>query len=170
MLVALLAPLALHMPMHGGYTTRSGVVRMQSGTRNPLRLAVLKLGATEPAFSSPLNGEVRDGEYLCAGCSATVFDSTGKYTCPCGWPSFWKTAGDVKYKKEWDGRVEASCNSCNGHLGHVFSDGPAVQADNVVPESDPKCGQRHPRYCINGASLTFKAREDNVAGSLADDN
>lgn len=60
-----------------------------SGTQNPLRLAVLKLGVTEPRFTSPLNYEERDGIYNCAGCGTTLFDSRGKYNSGSGWPSFW---------------------------------------------------------------------------------
>ena len=132
------------------------------GTRNPLRLAVLKLGATEPAFTSPLNGETRAGDYTCAGCGKTIFLSTGKYSSGCGWPSFYCSAGDsaVSYKKEWDGRVEVRCQACEGHLGHVFGDGPRMSPDDVVPETDPKYRGVHPRFCINGAALKFNAADD----------
>ena len=94
-------------------------MEQQQGTRNPLRLAVLKLGATEPAFTSPLHQETSAGRYECAGCGTTLFDSTGKYSCPCGWPSFYASAGEdlLQYKREWDGRIEVSCKCCNGHLG-----------------------------------------------------
>ena len=132
------------------------------GTRNPLRLAVLKLGATEPAFSSPLNGEMRAGDYACAGCGKTIFMSEGKYSSGCGWPAFYRSAGDgaVSYRKEWDGRVEVRCQACEGHLGHVFGDGPRASPDEVVPETDPKCRGRHPRFCINGASLKFNPADE----------
>lgn len=138
-------------------------MEQQQGTRNPLRLAVLKLGATEPAFTSPLHQETSAGRYECAGCGTTLFDSTGKYSCPCGWPSFYRSAAEdlLQYKREWDGRVEVSCKCCNGHLGHVFSDGPRVLPDDSVPESDPKYRSvgRHPRFCINGASLWFRPEQ-----------
>ena len=109
-----------------------------SGTINPLRLAVLKLGFTEPRFTSPLNYETRAGIYKCANCKSTLFDSTGKYDSKSGWPSFWKTAttdidddndgrgveNRITLTREWDGRIECSCSTCGGHLGHVFPDGP----------------------------------------------
>ncbi len=90
-----------------------------SGTVNPLRLAVLKLGLTELKYTSPLNYEKRAGSYECANCGTKLFDSSGKYDSGSGWPSFWKTseADRVAYKREWDGRVEVSCKNCGGHLG-----------------------------------------------------
>mmetsp|Transcript_53209 Transcript_53209/g.64140 ORF Transcript_53209/g.64140 Transcript_53209/m.64140 type:complete len:219 (-) Transcript_53209:157-813(-) len=134
-----------------------------AGTKNPLRLAVLKLGMTELRYTSPLNYEKRNGAYRCANCSAELFSSEGKYDSGSGWPSFWKTAGDgvVSLKKEWDGRVECSCGSCGGHLGHVFMDGPRgseVDEGELMraPGSDPRGGGgRLPRFCVNGASLRF---------------
>jgi len=139
-----------------------------SGTKNPLRLAVLKLGVTEPRFTSPLNYEERDGIYKCAGCGTTLFDSRGKYNSGSGWPSFWcGTEQDrIKLKREWDGRVECSCAKCGGHLGHVFPDGPkpddkadlGVTIDDVMPAFRSPGGKlptRLPRFCVNGAALTF---------------
>lgn len=98
----------------------------QSKTWNPFRLAVLKLGITEPAWTSPLNYNNEAGSYRCANCASVLFESDGKYDSGSGWPSFWRTSaiGRVALKKEWDGRVECTCKSCGGHLGHVFGDGP----------------------------------------------
>lgn len=143
----------------------------KSGTNNPLRLAVLKLGLTELKWTSPLNYEKRAGVYSCANCGTVLFDSKGKYDSGSGWPSFWKTADAdrVAYKKEWDGRMECTCKKCKGHLGHAFPDGPrridlseelleAVPSDDLNT-SDPKnVYTRLPRYCVNGASLKFQER------------
>ena len=84
------------------------------GTFNPLRLAVLKLGLTELKYTSPLNYENRVGEYDCANCGTTLFDSNGKYDSGSGWPSFWKTSNEdrVDYSREWDGRTEVRCKNC----------------------------------------------------------
>mmetsp|Transcript_13153 Transcript_13153/g.27177 ORF Transcript_13153/g.27177 Transcript_13153/m.27177 type:complete len:229 (-) Transcript_13153:463-1149(-) len=143
----------------------------QFGTWNPLRLAVLKLGFTELRFTSPLNYEKRSGSYNCANCGTVLFDSVGKYNSGTGWPSFWRTAeGNVSLVREWDGRMECTCENCGGHLGHVFPDGPRrseVSALDLepIPESDVKVGSaensssRLPRYCMNGASLRFEPRE-----------
>lgn len=96
------------------------------GTWNPFSLLVLKLGFTEPAWTSSLNYKKAKGIYQCAYCRSPLFSSAAKYDSGSGWPSFWKTIADdkVSLKKEWDGRIECRCANCGGHLGHVFPDGP----------------------------------------------
>jgi len=139
----------------------------QVQTRNPLRLAVLRLGLTEPAATSPLNYGKYDGIFSCAYCGLPLFDSNSKYNSGSGWPSFWRTIDDdaVKYKTELDGRLECQCKRCSSHLGHVFLDGPrpAEVAQDVLqaaPETDPrgKFSAYLPRFCMNGAALTYKER------------
>lgn len=145
-----------------------------SGTWNPLSLAVLRLGFTEPAWTSPLNYQKATGTYKCASCGTSLFSSSGKFDSGSGWPSFWKTISSdrVELKKEWDGRIECRCQKCKGHLGHVFPDGPqrgSLDAMELasVPETDPQIGykvqndvnssfSRMPRYCVNGAALKFE--------------
>ncbi|EOD21620.1 methionine-R-sulfoxide reductase [Emiliania huxleyi CCMP1516] len=145
-----------------------------TATRSPLRLAVLRLGLTEPAWTSPLNFGVRDGAFACAGCSAILFDSSAKFDSGTGWPSFWRTAAEsaVGYREEYAGggyldggsvrsATEVHCEACGGHLGHVFLDGPAIEDTApalAVPPSDPRAGARRPRFCVNGAALRFRAR------------
>eukprot|EP00536_Pseudo-nitzschia_multiseries_P008153 jgi/Psemu1/305529/fgenesh1_kg.203_\ len=139
-------------------------------TWNPLRLMVLKLGFTEPRWSSPLNYGKKDGVFSCAYCGLELFDSNGKYDSGSGWPSFWRSIedGHVSYKKEWDGRLECTCGRCNSHLGHVFLDGPLPDKVpktlfETAPPSDPR-GRREngylPRFCVNGASLTFDENKE----------
>mmetsp|Transcript_23584 Transcript_23584/g.35160 ORF Transcript_23584/g.35160 Transcript_23584/m.35160 type:complete len:222 (+) Transcript_23584:59-724(+) len=145
-----------------------------AGTWNPLSLAVLRLGFTEPAWTSPLNYQKAEGVYKCASCGTALFSSNGKFDSGSGWPSFWKTvsSGRVELKKEWDGRIECKCQKCKGHLGHVFPDGPqrgSLDAMELatIPETDPQIGykdqndsdssfSRMPRYCVNGAALKFE--------------
>eukprot|EP00804_Cyclotella_cryptica_P028333 CCRYP_013191-RA/>CCRYP_013191-RA protein AED:0.17 eAED:-0.06 QI:0/0/0/1/1/1/2/0/146 len=133
------------------------------GTWNPLSLAVLKLGFTEPAWTSPLNYNKSEGVYRCASCLSPLFSSSAKYDSGSGWPSFWKTVAPnrVALKREWDGRIECLCANCNGHLDEL----------KTVPETDPKIGynvqqsgefdkssskySRMPRFCINGLALRF---------------
>jgi peptide-methionine (R)-S-oxide reductase len=137
-------------------------------TWNPLRLSVLRLGLTEPAMTSPLNYGQYNGIFNCAYCGQVLFDSSAKYDSGTGWPSFWRTAGldSVKYKRELNGSLECQCQRCSSHLGHVFLDGPrpsTVAADVLAgkPASDPERsdGQYLPRYCMNGAALTYTPRE-----------
>jgi peptide-methionine (R)-S-oxide reductase len=153
----------------------------KTGTWNPLSLAILKLGFTEPAWTSPYNYKNDEGSYVCANCKTPLFPSSSKYDSGSGWPSFWKTidSNKVALEKSWDGRIEATCNNCGGHLGHVFPDGPTrgkLDANELatVPDSDPDIGykaaqgndaggeksqfSRMPRYCINGAALKFEEK------------
>lgn len=81
------------------------------GTWNPFSLAVLKLGFTEPAWTSPLNYKNANGIYACANCRSPLFSSSGKYDSGSGWPSFWKTIENnrVVLERNWDGRMECKC-------------------------------------------------------------
>jgi hypothetical protein len=93
------------------------------GTWNPFSLAVLRLGLTEPAWTSPLNYKKANGTYICANCRSPLFSSSGKYDSGSGWPSFWKTieSNRVSLERNWDGRIECKCASwyvtciVNGH-------------------------------------------------------
>lgn len=100
--------------------------------------------ATEPAGSSPLNGEDRNGTFVCAACYLPLFSSDTKYESGTGWPSFWAAHEkhmDTKtdYKAFWP-RTEYHCVRCGGHQGHIFDDG---------PEPTGK------RWCNNGLALKF---------------
>lgn len=107
---------------------------------------VLRMKGTERAGTSPLNGEKRTGAFVCAGCGAPLFSSDTKFNSGTGWPSFFQPIADGAIEEEEDNgffmrRTEVHCAKCDGHLGHVFPDGP--QPTGL-------------RYCINGVSLKFK--------------
>ena len=105
---------------------------------------ILRQEGTEHPYTSPLDSEKRQGEYLCAGCKTALFNSKMKYDSGTGWPSFFEhypnvIATKLDFKLLLP-RTEYHCAVCEGHQGHVFNDGP------------PPTGKR---YCNNGAGLTF---------------
>jgi len=106
---------------------------------------VLRKAGTERAFTGELNFNKEEGLYVCAGCQTPLYESKYKYDSGSGWPSFDRGIEenleyDVDYKIGYP-RSELKCNTCGGHLGHVFNDGPARTT-----------GKRH---CINSAALNF---------------
>ncbi|MBM0743088.1 peptide-methionine (R)-S-oxide reductase MsrB [Phormidium sp. CLA17] len=110
----------------------------------PEQFYVLRKHGTEPAGTSPLDKEYRQGVFACAGCDLPLFKSDTKFDSGTGWPSFYApiagataTTTDTSFLMT---RVEVHCRRCGGHLGHVFDDGPAPTGD---------------RYCMNGVALNF---------------
>ena len=116
----------------------------------PAQYDVLRRAGTEPPFTGAYVHTKEDGMYRCAACGTALFSSDTKFDSGTGWPSFTEAAGDDSVELHKEGlilRTEVRCATCDGHLGHVFPDGPRDRG-----------GQR---YCINSAALKL----DPEAGS-----
>lgn len=109
----------------------------------PAQYKVLREKGTEKPYRNAYCRLYDPGVYLCAGCESPLFNATEKYHAISGWPSFTQpiAKGSVRYAFDdsWGmKRLEVLCNACDGHLGHVFPDGPEPAGL---------------RYCINSESL-----------------
>jgi len=105
---------------------------------------VLRKHGTERPGTSALNHEKRKGTFTCAGCDLPLFSSDTKFESGTGWPSFYQplpdAVGTTSDRSFFMARTEVHCKRCEGHLGHVFDDGPKPTGL---------------RYCMNGVALKF---------------
>lgn len=112
-------------------------------TLTPEQYRVLRRKGTEPPFSGEYAGSHDEGTYICAACGNPLFSSDTKFDSGTGWPSFFAPLSDESVAEKSDNslfmrRTEVLCKKCEGHLGHVFDDGP-----------EPT-GQR---YCMNSVAM-----------------
>ncbi len=115
----------------------------------PEQFDVLRKHGTERAGTSHLNAEKRPGVFTCAGCDKPLFDATSKFESGTGWPSFFEpidpsSVSEHKNRSFFMTRTEIRCADCDGHLGHVFNDGPNPTGL---------------RYCMNGVAMNFTPNE-----------
>lgn len=113
----------------------------------PEQYEVLRKAATERPFTGRYVSTKADGTYRCAGCGNELFASDTKFDSGSGWPSFTepKNLENVELKEDRSHgmtRVEVTCATCGGHLGHVFDDGPSDKGGK--------------RFCINSCALELE--------------
>lgn len=115
----------------------------------PEQYTVLRQSGTERAFAGAFDKNKAPGTYTCAGCGEPLFSSDTKFNSGSGWPSYsapvaGQAVEEIRDVSHGMVRTEVRCAKCEGHLGHVFPDGPGPQGL---------------RYCINSAALDFEEKQ-----------
>ena len=110
----------------------------------PEQYVIARGKGTEPPFCGNLLDNKQHGVYSCVCCGLPLFSSDAKFNSGTGWPSFFQPVARenvVEHEDTSHGvRTEILCARCDGHLGHVFDDGPRPTGL---------------RFCVNSESLKF---------------
>lgn len=116
----------------------------------PQEYYILRQKGTDRPGNGGYTKHFEKGTYVCAACNTQLFESNSKYESHCGWPSFDDAInGTIEFTKDSSAgmiRTEITCKTCDGHLGHIFDDGPR--------ETTGK------RYCVNTTSIKFIKSDD----------
>lgn len=148
------SPIKVYSVEKGGYIMSETVIRTAEEWKRlltPEQYYILREKGTERAFSGKYDRNKEHGIYRCAGCGLDLYRSEDKFDSGTGWPSFTKPVAPENIITRPDNtlftrRTEVLCSRCEGHLGHVFDDGPKPTGL---------------RYCMNSVALQFVAAKGN---------